>query len=104
MTALPWWLFMPLASATCVLIEVLNRGGLPLPNTLARTAGPIVAAQVLLYYGFRGAPDHMLAWGAFALSPAACRLLTVWWMGGPLSYSTYVGVALALSGAYLLKR
>lgn len=100
---MPWYVTAVAAAFCVIVVEVLNRQGLPLLSTLPRTVPFIVLAQVCLYWTWRNAPLFLSAWVAFSLSTIILRLLANHFIvQEPLDIRAFVGVFLVVTGAYLV--
>jgi multidrug transporter EmrE-like cation transporter len=107
-TWLPWWFVASLMANVAInVIEFMNRTashGTSFPQQLLLTWWLILVAQFGLFHAWKGAPSMMIAWAVFSSMNALMRLVSNhFFLGEPLSWQGWAGVAVMFAGMYLVK-
>lgn len=64
---------------------------------------PIIIGQVGLFYGFRSAPNLLIAGAVFTVINVALRVTNTYLIGESINYYNWLGVVLLLVATLLLK-
>lgn len=100
-----WFLWITLANGAIMWLEYIYRHGsydqfLPaLPAIIV----PVLIGQLGLFYGFRGAPNLLLAGAAFTLINVALRIVNTYLLGETINWWNWTGVVLLITASFLLK-
>lgn len=100
-----WILYALLANIAILLLEYIYRTrffdsfwvGLPY------TIGPILLAQIALFYLFKEAPGWVLGAAVFTLITAVLRLILSHVSGEPITFGVLAGVLLMMLAVVLMK-
>lgn len=100
-----WLAWIGLANVAIFWLEYIYRQGHygSFWQALPYTVVPIFMGQIGLYYGFRLAPNLLLAGAAFTLMNIALRVVNSYRLGEYLNYYNWAGVVLLVIAMFLLK-
>lgn len=100
-----WFLWILFANGGIMWLEYVYRHGsynsflVALPYIVV----PILIGQIGLFYGFRGAPNLLLAGAVFTAMNVALRIVNSYLLQEHLNWWNWVGVVLLITAALLLK-
>ncbi len=103
---IPWWAASLVATGSIFRIEMVNR--LSKAETFLEQMGLIwwlvLIAQWGLFRAWQGAPSMMTAWAWFFVVNVSLRIISVhYFVGEPMNLKVWVGIALIMGGALLVK-
>ena len=100
-----WLVWLLLANAGIFWLEYIYRNGTydSFIQASPYIVAPIVVSQAGLFYGFRGAPNLLLAGAVFTLMNLALRVVNSYRLGEHLNIYNWLGVLLLIVAMFLLK-
>lgn len=103
--SVPWYLGAVIGATMALLVEWVNRGGgfKTYDETLLRVAIPVFFLQYGLFCAWRGAPSMMLAWSVYFATTVVLRLALNYHLGETMNTMSWIGTALVIAGAVVLK-
>lgn len=100
-----WIVYSVLSSIVVIITEAIYRSGHfeTFLKSLPYLIVPIILGQYLLYHLFRDAPNYLLAWAVFTAGTVILRFIANHYVGEPITSLSLLGIAMIISGAYVMK-
>lgn len=100
-----WLLWLLVANGGIMWLEYAYRSGAytSFLHALPHIVVPILVGQIGLFYGFRGAPNLLVAGAMFTVVNVILRIANTYFLGETINAYNWLGVVLLVIATFLLK-
>ena len=100
-----WLLWIFGANVGIMWLEYVYRSGAytSFLHALPYIAFPILVGQIGLFYGFRGAPNLLVAGAVFTVMNVILRIANTYFLGETINTYNWLGIVLLVTATFLLK-